>query len=459
MRRNLAKIIATIGPASLDSEVVANMIRAGAEAFRINMSYGDLAIWDKMVEVVMEAERKLGQQVALIADLEGPRIRLGDFQPVQLKAGESVVFSFDPSEGIPLPHREFFETISEGDQVLIGDGKISLVVEEAAGLRAKLKVIRDGVLEARKGVVISGKEIDVHAVTAKDRAALEYVVTRPFSHVMVSYTRSPEQIELVRSILADHDRRDIRVFAKIETPTGVRRAKEIAQAADGLVVARGDLGMHFSLEEIPLIQKDLVYTARLQYKPAVLATEFLASMVEKHSPTRSEIVDIFEAVRLAVDSLMLTGETAVGKNPVKVVQWMYRVIVKAQQDINPERPPATTQIYRLARGLVELVENLNTTLVVYSKSGRFAERASSFRPLKRYYVGVPDERVARAVRLLWASEPVVVGDHEYEEGLRRTSNLIEEEGLVTAGETLVEAAWSSKRGIYTIRVKNVLGPS
>ncbi|MCX8165408.1 MAG: pyruvate kinase [Acidilobaceae archaeon] len=459
MRRNLAKIIATIGPASLDSEVVANMIRAGAEGFRINMSYGDLAIWDKMVEVVMEAERKLGQQVALIADLEGPRIRLGDFQPVQLKAGESVVFSFDPSEGIPLPHREFFETISEGDQVLIGDGKISLVVEEAAGLRAKLKVIRDGVLEARKGVVISGKEIDVHAVTAKDRAALEYVVTRPFSHVMVSYTRSPEQIELVRSILADHDRRDIRVFAKIETPTGVRRAKEIAQVADGLVVARGDLGMHFSLEEIPLIQKDLVYTARLQYKPAVLATEFLASMVEKHSPTRSEIVDIFEAVRLAVDSLMLTGETAVGKNPVKVVQWMYRVIVKAQQDINPERPPATTQIYRLARGLVELVENLNTTLVVYSKSGRFAERASSFRPLKRYYVGVPDERVARAVRLLWASEPVVVGDHEYEEGLRRTSNLIEEEGLVTAGETLVEAAWSSKRGIYTIRVKNVLGPS
>ncbi|MCX8196539.1 MAG: pyruvate kinase [Acidilobaceae archaeon] len=459
MRRNLAKIIATIGPSSLDRETIANMVRAGAEAFRINMSYGGTELWDKMVSAVAEAEKALGQQVALIADLEGPRLRLGDFQPVHVSVGDSVVFSYEPSEGIPLPHREFFETVSEGDQVLVGDGKVALIVEEVSGLRARLKAIREGVLEARKGVVISGKEIVAHAVTAKDRAALEYVAERPFSHVMVSYTRSPEQVELVRSILADHGRRDVRVFAKIETPTGVRRAKEIAQAADGLVVARGDLGMHFSLEEIPLVQKDLVMTARLQYKPVVLATEFLASMIEKHSPTRSEIVDIFEAVRLAVDALMLTGETAVGKNPVKVVQWMYRVITKAQQELTPQRPPATSQIYRLARGLVELVENLNTSLVIYSKSGRFAERASAFRPLKRYYVGVPDERVARAVRLLWASEPVVVGDFEYEEGLRRTSAAIEEEGLVVPGETLVEAAWSSRRGIYIIRVKNVLATS
>ncbi|MEM0365852.1 MAG: pyruvate kinase [Acidilobaceae archaeon] len=458
MRRNLIKIIATIGPSSSDSSIIAGMARAGAEAFRINMSHGSRDDWDKMVSAVSEAEDTLGYNVGLIADLEGPRIRLGDFNPIPLSPGDNVVFSLDPLEGIPVPHKEFFEAISEGDQILIGDGKIILIVESIDGMKAKLKTIQGGLLEPRKGIVISGKEVEAPALSVKDKISLDYIASKPFSHVMVSYTRSAEQIELVKSILRDYDRRDIKVLAKIETPTGVRRAREISQAADGIVVARGDLGMHFSLEEIPLIQRDLVNTARTQYKPVILATEFLSSMIDKPVPTRSEIVDIYEAVRLSVDALLLTGETAIGKNPVRVVQWMYRVIVKAQQGLVPERPQAIVQIYRLARGLVELVENLNATLVVYSKSGRFAERLASFRPTRRFYVGVPEVRVARAVRILWGSESIVVGDTTYEDGLRRTSKILEDSGLISPGESIVEAAWSSERGVYTIRARNIIAP-
>lgn len=458
MRRNLTKIIATIGPASRDVSTIVNMIRAGAEAFRINMSYGERDSWDQLLSAVLEAERAASQSVAIVADLEGPRMRLGEFEPRSVGAGEEVIFSRDPAEGIPLPHREFFETVGEGDHVLIGDGKLALVVESVEGERARLKALREGTLEPRKGVVISGKEVEMHPITAKDRAALEYISTRPFSHVMVSYARSAEQIDMVRSMLAEFGRREVRILAKIETPTGVRRAKEIGAAADGIVVARGDLGMHFSLEDIPLVQRELVAAARSQYKPVILATEFLSSMIERHSPTRSEIVDIFEAVRLSVDALLLTGETAIGRSPVRVIQWMYRVITKAQQASAPERPPAETQIYRLARGLVELAENLGTPLLVYSKSGRFAERVAAFRPTRRFYVGVPDSKIERVMRLLWGAEPLVVGDTEYEEGLRRAGLALEERGIVAPGETIVEAAWSSKRGVYTIRVRNVMAP-
>ncbi len=455
LRRGLVKVIATLGPSSSNSSVIAQMVRAGADAFRINMSHGDQSSWDFMVSAVVEAESMVEQSLGLIADLEGPRLRVGNTEPIRVQPGSTITFSYSGGD-VVVPYREFFEILSEGDVVLIGDGKVSLVTELVEGLTAKLKVIQGDLIEPRKGIVVSGKEPEFPLLTTKDKMCLEYIAKKPFSHVMVSYTRNPEQIELIKSILRDYGRGDMKVLAKIETPSGVRRVKEIAQEADGIVVARGDLGMHYNLEDIPMIQRDIVRVVRAQYKPVILATEFLSSMIEKPIPSRSEIIDIYEAVRLSVDALLLTGETAVGKHPIKAVQWMNRVIVKAQQGLSVERPLATTQMYRLARGLVELVENLNATLVVYSKTGRFAERIASFRPTKPYYVGIPNEKVARAVRLLWASEPIVVGDTSYEEGLMRTSMLLEDKGILGPGDIVVEAAWSSERNVYIVRIRNIV---
>lgn len=458
MKHNLVKVIATLGPSSSSPPVVAGMVRAGADAFRINMSHGSVESWDSLIASVASVEESLGFHLGLIADLEGARIRLGDFEPLAVSPGSLVTFSYSKlgDNVVIVPHREFFEAIGEGDMVLVDDGKVSLIVESVEGFTAKLKVLEGEVIEPRKGVVISGKEVGGPLVTSKDKACLEYIARRPFSHVMVSYARSPEHVEIIRSILRDYGRPDIKVLAKIETPAGVMKARDIAQASDGIIVARGDLGMHFNLEDIPIIQRDIVAAARTQYKPVILATEFLSSMIESPVPSRSEIVDIYEAVSLSADALLLTGETAIGRNPVKTVQWMAKVIVKAQQGHVPERPPATTQIYRLVRGLVELVENLNATLVVYSRTGRFAERLAAFRPTKTIYVGVPNEKVERTIRTLWAAEPVVVGDMPYEEGLKKTTEKLEEEGVIGVGDLIVEAAWSSEKGVYMVKVRNVI---
>ncbi|MDM7274796.1 MAG: pyruvate kinase [Thermoprotei archaeon] len=458
--RRVVKIIATLGPSSSSPEVVTSMVRAGADAFRVNMSHGDVSSWDSLIASVAKVEESLGFHLGLMADLEGARIRLGDFKPLRVSPGSIVVFSFSKlgDDGVIVPHKEFFEAIEEGDMILVDDGKVSLIVESVEGFTAKLKVVEGEVIEPRKGVVVSGKEIEGPLVTSKDKACLEYIARRPFSHVMVSYARSPEHVEVVKAILRDYGRPDIKVLAKIETPAGVMKVRDIAQASDGIIVARGDLGMHFKLEDIPIIQKDIVAAARAQYKPVILATEFLSSMIESPVPSRSEIVDIYEAVRLSADALLLTGETAIGRNPVKTVQWMAKVIAKAQQGHAPERPPATAQIYRLVRGLVELIENLNATLVVYSRTGRFAERLAAFRPTRTIYVGVPNEKIERTVRTLWAAEPVVVGDMPYEEGLKKTTAKLEEEGVIGVGDVIVEAAWSSERGVYLVRVRNIIAP-
>ncbi|MFN4046302.1 MAG: pyruvate kinase [Acidilobaceae archaeon] len=460
MRHSLVKVIATLGPSSSSQTVIAGMARAGAGAFRVNMSHGNVESWESLIASVAGVEESLGYHLGLIADLEGARIRLGDFSPLKVSPGSVVTFSLSKvgDNGVIAPHREFFEAIGEGDIVLIDDGKVSLIVESVEGFTAKLKVIDGDVIEPRKGVVVSGKEIEGPLLTSKDKACLEYIARRPFSHVMVSYARSPEHVEVVKAILRDYGRPDIKVLAKIETPAGVMKVREIAQASDGIIVARGDLGMHFKLEDIPIIQRDIVAVARAQYKPVILATEFLSSMIESPVPSRSEIVDIYEAVRLSADALLLTGETAIGRNPVKTVQWMSKVIAKAQQEYTPERPPATIQIYRLVRGLIELLENLNATLVVYSRTGRFAERLAAFRPTRTIYVGVPNERIERAIRTLWATEPVVVGDMPYEEGLKKTTAKLEEEGAIGVGDIIVEAAWSSERGVYMVRVRNILTP-
>lgn len=458
MKRNLVKILATLGPSSEDKRVIVDMVSAGAEAFRINMSHGDKTYWDSLLKAFLEAEKMVGSPLGLIADLSGFKIRLGDFEAVEVTQGDTLIIAYDPERGIPLRNREFYEALERGDIINIDDGKVLLLVEAVEGLQFRAKVLRGKRVEPRKGVAISGKDIESPLITNKDREDLLYISERPFSHVMVSYARKAEQIDLIRSYLRERGKRDIKIWAKIEVPSGVKNIEEIADVSDGIVVARGDLGMHFPLEEIPVIQRRLVKVARELHCPIFLATEFLSSLMERDTPTRSEVVDIYEAVKLQVDGLLLTGETAIGPDPVKAVQWMYRIISKAQQEIFIDRPPVDIPMFRLAKGLVELVDSLNAKLVIYSKTGRFAERISSFRPAKKFFVGVPHEGIVRMIRPLWGSEPLLVGDLSYEEGLKTTSKVLEECGKVGIGDYLVEAAWSRDRDFFLILVKNLPFP-
>ena len=453
MHGALVKVLATLGPSTMDPGVVAEMARLGVSGFRINLSHGDRSVWDKMLRSIHGAEEAAGRRLAIIADLEGPRVRLGSFKPIQVGRGDTIRLSTE-GDGVPVDRPEFFDAVEPGDEVLIADGRVVLRITGKGGGWAEGEVLAGSVIEPRKGVVIRGKDLPLPPLTEKDLRDLEYVASRDFSHVMVSYANDPGHVEAVREELRSRGAGHIRVIAKIETPRGVLNAGRIAGRSDGVVVARGDLGMHYPLEEIPWIQARIIREARDRYKPVILATELLPSMIDSPVPVRSDVVDVYTGARSGVDALLLTSETAVGRYPVEAVRWLTRIIESALRDYEPYRPPAAGPEYRLARGIVELVENLDGVLVLYSRSGTFPGRISAFRPGNGYYVGVPTVAVARSIAILWGSNPHIVPAQDYQEGLDKTVKLLEGE----LDGTVVMAAWSREQDYYHVRIRLHRGP-
>ncbi|MCE4602424.1 MAG: pyruvate kinase [Desulfurococcales archaeon] len=440
----MVKVLATLGPSSID--LVEDLARAGVDGFRINMSHGSRGLWDRMVNLIRDAEERVGRPLAIVADLEGPRVRLGSFTPIQVKPGDVVALG---SEGIPVDRDELFKALEPGDNVLVADGKVVLRVLEVWSGGARARVESGRVLEPRKGVAVAGKDLPLPPLTSKDLEDLEFAASRPFSHVMVSYVRDPGHVEKVRDRLRSLGAGHIRVIAKIETPSAVKRVREIARASDGVVVARGDLGMHYLLEELPRVQARIIEGTRAEFRPVILATELLPSMITSPTPARSDVVDVYTGARSGVDAMMLTGETAVGEYPVEAVRWLRRIVGAALQGYRPSRPEARGVEYRLARGIVELVESLEATLVVYSRTGTFPGRISSFRPTRPYKVGVPTRTVARAVSILWGAEPLIVPARDYQDGLDATVRMLEPE----LEGSVVMAAWSREQDHYHVKIR------
>ncbi len=439
------KVLATLGPSSIKEETVEAMARACASGFRVNMSHGDTHIWDVMVESVLKAESKVGRLLSLIADLEGPRVRLGSFEPIHVRRGDRVVIG---ENGVPIDSSTFFQVVEPGDKILVDDGRIILVAEQSSERKVVARALEGGMLVPRKGVAVAGKDFPLPALTKKDLQDLDYIAKKPFSHVMVSYARSPEHIFEVRRELKKRGADHIRVIAKIETPGAVKQAYEIAGASDGVVVARGDLGMHYPLEELPVVQHRIIEASRKAYRPVIVATELLPSMMTSPVPTRSDVMDVFTASRSGVDGLLLTSETAIGRYPVEAVSWLSRIAASAVRDYQPWIPQAEGREYGLARGIVDLSNSLNATLIVYSLTGTFPHRLSAFRPRKPYYVGLPTLEAARAVAILWGTIPLHVPAEGYEEGITKTTEALKEK----VRRPIVQAAWSRLHGHYRIDI-------
>jgi pyruvate kinase len=446
----LVKVLATLGPSSMDKGVVAGMAEAGASGFRVNLSHGGPGEWDSMVEAALAAEEAAGRPIALIADLEGPRVRLGEFEPVKVPPGGRVRLTVPGrlGGGVPVDWPGFIDVLEEGDRVLVDDGRVVLVVERLGDGWVEAVAPEGGVLEPRKGVAVAGKDMPLPPLTGKDLRDLEYIARRPFSHVMLSYTRSPEHVGELRSHLRRLGAGGVGVIAKIETPGGVAEARSIAEASDAVVVARGDLGMHYPLEELPRVQAEIVEAARSAYKPVIVATQLLSSMVEEPTPSRSDVMDVYVSARMGVDALLLTAETAVGRYPVEAVRWLARIAEAATRGYRPPAPEPEGREYQLAAGIVEMAEKLRATLLVYSMTGRFPERLSAFRPSRPYHVGLPTREAARRVAILWGAVPHVVPAASYDEGLEKME---EQLGGLPGGPRIL-AAWRRLLGRYRVEV-------
>lgn len=432
------KIIATIGPATEKPEVLRELVRY-VDGVRINFSHGNANEWRTRVSNV----REFRGDVAILGDLRGPGVRTGVMKPIYLNAGDTVEFRFaNQSDGnyVPIPNQSFFRVITIDDIIVMNDGRLRLRVDKILSDKAVLTALTTGSITQEKAVVIKGKDYPIPILDDYDREALRFAVEVGMDYVGISHVRSSDDIEEVRTELRRLGGDWIRLVAKIEGPDAVKNIDDVVCASDYVMVARGDLGMHFDLEEIPRIQSSIIRGAHKCGKPMMVATQLLESMIEQPVPTRAEVVDITNAVMEGVDSLLLTGETAVGKYPIEAVQWLKRVAGEYEDEVHVERGVLANITDRLALGIIQLAEDIGAKIVIYSRGGRFVEAISRYRPKVPTYVGISDERLLRRLRLYWGVEPILIGDvRDYEEGERETLNRLIKDGLIIKGDLVLLA--------------------
>ena len=458
------KIIATIGPSSLDEEIIYSMAYEGVNGFRINFSHGDKKVWSEIVEYVRKAEEKVGKPIALIGDLQGPSIRIGVLEkPIKIIKGSTIeLILSDKSSGdkVPIPIQRFFDVIEEGDRLLMDDGKIVLSVEEAYSNKVVARALTNGVLSSRKAIVIRGKEVPLPAITSKDLEDLDFAIEAGFDYISLSYVKSANDVRTLRRMLYDKGARNIGIISKIETISAVRNLDGIVKESDVVLVARGDLGMHFSLEEVPWLQRTIIRKSIGYGKPVIVATQILASMTENPTPTRAEVVDVVTAMSEGADTLMLTGEIAVGKYPLETVKWLRRIIETYEDKIQypREKPPETADVkQRFAYSIVVLAEELNAKIAVYTKEGRTALRIARYHPRTSLYAASNNKKIIRRLSIVWGVEPIEVEAENYVDGLEATYKALIEKEEIGYGELLV-LTYGIREAEHTIKIVRVERP-
>ena len=436
------KLIATLGPASSSIEVVEALVRAGASGFRINFSHGDTDEWSQLVKTVRSVEYTTSKALPIIMDLRGSSIRLGNFpESVRVEKGDNVIFSLKElsleKKIIPLPNPQIYGSVEEGDILVMDDERLRLRVTSVGPERIECVSLCRGVIKPRKGVVVKGKELDLPTLTEKDVRDLAFACSVDADYIGLSYVRRASDIEILREQMDKHRCR-AKVIAKIETASAVRNLGDIIEASDVILVARGDLGMNFGLEEIPRLQHIIVKESLRRGKPVIIATQLLESMISNPIPTRAEVVDVANAVEEGVDALMLTRETSVGRYPVEAIEWLRRIgeRIEKWKPVEGIRQGGPLK-RRYAKGVTELAEDLGAKLVIYSRHGNTARFISSIRPKTDFYVGVPSLQIARSLNILWGTEPVIIEADSYEEGLEKTFSHLKKNGTINYGDLVV----------------------
>lgn len=441
------KIAVTIGPASSDPEKIKKFIELGVTAFRINFSHGNIKDWKNYVDLIQEVCGNYNRHVALIGDLPGPSIRLGELKDkVRLQRDDTVkIVLKDKTEEtvdriLPMPLELFFKNICIGDILLMDDGRIQLIIEEVGENEATAKALTPAEIGSRKALVIKNKEIGLPTLSNRDLEAIKFCVENDFDYIGLSYVRNVRDVETLRSILVSLDGREIGVISKIETVSAMNNLDEITDSSDALLVARGDLGMHFGLEQVPRLQELIVEKCLERGKPVIVATQLLGSMIDNPVPTRSEIVDILSAARDGVDTLMLTGETAAGKYPVEAVEWLKKIIETYDATITFRKiklPRDADVKDRFAEGITMLAESLRASIAIYTKTGRVALRISRNRPSVNVYACSGSLKTIRRISIVWGVRPVKVNALEYFEGLEEMLSTLRSSGEIKNGDTVI----------------------
>jgi len=409
--------VATVGPSSEDGETLARMFALGVDVVRVNSSHGTPALRAQWMDRVREVAVAQGCHIALLVDLQGPRIRVGAFdEPRTLTEGSTVVFAPEAQargDEIPTTYEALGRDVTPGSRILLDDGLLAVEVREADGVRVVGRVIHGGLLRAKKGINLPGVRVSTPAVTAKDREDIALAVRHGADYIGISFVSEPDDVLEVRDLVPDH----VRLVAKIERAAALDQAPQIVAAADVVMVARGDLGVELPFEEVPLAQKRLIRLANAAGRPVITATQMLESMIENPRPTRAEASDVANAILDGTDAVMLSAETAVGHHPVAAVEAMARIIreierakyleaspVRRRRDARAESPVTVEDA--IAAATASAADMLQVPVIVsFTRSGFTARKISSLRPTSPILGLSTDPATCRQLALVWGVVP------------------------------------------------------
>ena len=452
MRRNRrVKIVATLGPASTNEETMRRLFVAGADVFRVNMSHATHDGLREVHTIVRRLETEFSRPIGILVDLQGPKLRIGKIDSGSIRLTQGDILSFVRREAIgglgrvQLPHPEIFEAVREGHTLLLDDGKLKLRVVEASDVRIDAEVMTTGLLGSRKGISLPDTVLPFGALTDKDCADIECATSIGVAWIALSFVQRAEDIAAARKL----SRGRAAIMAKIEKPSAVNHLKEIIELADGIMVARGDLGVEMPLEKVPVAQKTIITKCNRAGKPVITATQMLDSMIRNRRPTRAEVTDVANAVFDGTDATMLSGETAIGKFPVETVQMMRAILLETESALDYSqimeervRLPANTVTDAIAQASVSLAWDLSAAAIITpTSSGATARAVSQYRPSAPIIAAPTSAGTYRQLALSWGVIPVLVArsantDEMIEQAVKGAEDL----GIVKQGDTVVLTA-------------------
>jgi pyruvate kinase len=466
MRRT--KIIATLGPSTATPAAIAGLLRAGVDVARLNLSHGDHAGHARVIAEARRAASDLGRPLALLADLQGAKTRIGPLaggRPLSLRRGDLVTLTPRRVQGrpglVPISRRRLGHEVRHGDPVLIDDGRIELTVLRHKGDDVSCRVVTGGLLQEHKGVNLPGREPEGAGLTAKDRSDLSFALRHRVDYVALSFVRAAVDVERVRRLMRREGGR-VPLIAKLEVRRAVERLPEILRAADGVMVARGDLGVEVPLERVPILQKSILQEANRAGVIAITATQMLESMVQQPRPTRAEASDVANAIFDGTDAVMLSAETASGKYPSRAVVVMDRIIREAEKSglhwpVRPAGPSAMTdrEVHAVAHAAVDAArEWAARAIVVFTQTGETARILSKLKPPCAILALTPAEASRRRMALCWGVRPLTMRfSSSIDRILRDGARVILERGLLEKGARVVLVSGTSSQAGATNLMK------
>src|SRR5215468_134954 len=450
-RRRSAKIVATLGPSSSAPEQIRALFEAGVDVFRLNFSHGTHNDHHARFSAIRQVESAWGRPIGILADLQGPKLRLGTFAegPIELAAGAPFHLDLDRQAGdqqrAPLPHPEIFEALQPGTELLLDDGKVRLEVETCGSSFADTRCLVGGVLSDRKGVNVPNAVLPLSAVTEKDRADLAFALENGADWIAFSFVQRPDDVAEGRKLVAGR----AGVMVKLEKPSAIQHLAEIIELADGLMVARGDLGVEMPPEDVPRVQKQIVYACRAAGKPVIVATQMLESMITSPTPTRAEASDVATAVYEGADAVMLSAETATGRYPVEAVAMMDRIARRVQEDplyfsllegTHIEHQHTAPDAISVAACQVAHMVGA-AAIVSYTTSGATALRTARERPASPVLVLTSNLGTTRRLAVLWGAHCVHTSDvKSFGDMVQKAVRIAHREEIAQPGQRVVVTA-------------------